>query len=263
MSTVRLAACVLALCGLASAGLLLGELPAHAEPARRTAAPDGRQIWLRDCAVCHRADGSGSTKAPDVRHVGTASFDFMISTGRMPLASSNAKLTGHDVTYSRAEVAALVHYAATLTTGPSVPTVRVDKADLAKGSALYAENCSSCHQAAGGGGALAFGEVAPTLRHASAVQVVEAIRTGPGTMPVFGQQSLSDVQATQIAAYVQQLRHPDDRGGAGLGHLGPVPEGLVAWFVGLGVLLIVARLLGTRNLRQAAHAPATSEPHDS
>jgi ubiquinol-cytochrome c reductase cytochrome c subunit len=263
MSTARLAAWVLSLCCVAGAGLLLAERPARAEPVRRSATPDGRQIWLRDCAVCHRADGSGSAKAPDLRHVGIASFDFMISTGRMPLSATTAKLTRHQVKYSKAEIDALVRYASTLTTGPSVPTVRVGSADLAKGSELYSENCSSCHQAAGGGGALAFGQVAPALRHASAVQVVEAIRTGPGTMPKFGHQSLSDVQATQIAAYVQELRHPDDRGGAGLGHLGPVPEGLVAWIVGLGVLLIVARLLGTRNLRQAAHAPATSEPDDS
>jgi ubiquinol-cytochrome c reductase cytochrome c subunit len=49
-----------------------------------------------------------------------------------------------------------------------------------------------------------------------------------------------------VASYVQYLHHPRDRGGLPLGHLGPIPEGFVAWVVGLGVLLLAARLIGTR-----------------
>lgn len=258
MSTVRVAVWVLALCTAAAAGLLLNSNLARAESNSPPAAPNGRTIWLRDCAVCHQPDGSGSTKAPDIRHSGTASVDFMVSTGRMPLSTPDAKLIRHTPHYSQAEINALVRYTATLTSGPAIPKVHVTSADLAKGSALYSQNCSTCHQAAGSGGALAFGQVAPSLRHATAVQVVEALRTGPGDMPVFGHQSLSAAQANQIAAYVQQLRKPNNHGGAALGHLGPVPEGLVAWIVGLGALLLIARFLGTRNLSQAAHAPTSS-----
>ena len=53
-------------------------------------------------------------------------------------------------------------------------------------------------------------------------------------MPVFGAQTLSDQQVSDVAAYVQYLHHPDDRGGLGLGHLGPIPEGFVGWVVGMG-----------------------------
>jgi ubiquinol-cytochrome c reductase cytochrome c subunit len=63
---------------------------------------------------------------------------------------------------------------------------------------------------------------------------------------VFGPDTLSDQQISDIASYVQYLHHPNDRGGLALGHLGPIPEGFVAWVVGLGLLLLAARLIGTR-----------------
>ena len=40
--------------------------------------------------------------------------------------------------------------------------------------------------------------------------------------------------------------HPDDRGGWGIGHIGPIPEGMVAWFLAIASLLLVARLIGER-----------------
>jgi ubiquinol-cytochrome c reductase cytochrome c subunit len=65
-------------------------------------------------------------------------------------------------------------------------------------------------------------------------------------MPVFGPQTLTDQQVSDIASYVEYLHHPEDRGGLGLGHLGPIPEGFVGWVVGMGALLLIARLIGTR-----------------
>jgi ubiquinol-cytochrome c reductase cytochrome c subunit len=47
-----------------------------------------------------------------------------------------------------------------------------------------------------------------------------------------------------IARYVQTTQHPDDAGGWGIGHIGPVPEGMVAWLLAGAALLIVARLIG-------------------
>ena len=65
-------------------------------------------------------------------------------------------------------------------------------------------------------------------------------------MPVFGQAALSDRQVDAVVAYVQYLRHPDDRGGLSLGHLGPLPEGAVALVFGLGLLVSVAWLIERR-----------------
>jgi len=65
-------------------------------------------------------------------------------------------------------------------------------------------------------------------------------------MPVFGPETLTDQQVADIVSYVDYLHHPEDRGGLALGHLGPIPEGFVGWVVGMGLLLLVARLIGTR-----------------
>ena len=63
------------------------------------------------------------------------------------------------------------------------------------------------------------------------------MRTGPGQMPVFGEDTFTDQQATDIAAYVTgDLQHPDNRGGFPLGSTGPVPEGFVAWTVGIVIV---------------------------
>ncbi len=47
-------------------------------------------------------------------------------------------------------------------------------------------------------------------------------------------------------AYVEKTKDADNRGGWDLGGVGPIPEGMVAFFIGLLALLIVSRLLGER-----------------
>src|SRR5581483_5537991 len=145
------------------------------------------------------------------------------------------------------EIEAIVDYVRTFVAGPDVPNVDTSAADLAAGGEVYRLNCASCHQAVGAGGALAYGVTAPSLDQSTPTQVVEALRVGPGAMPVFGPDQLPDDQAANAAAYVEYLRKPDDRGGLSLFHLGPVPEGLVAWVIGLGAAFVLIRWLGTRD----------------
>jgi len=45
---------------------------------------------------------------------------------------------------------------------------------------------------------------------------------------------------------VRYLDHPDDRGGQPLWYLGPVAEGAIAIVLGLGLLLLVSRWIGSR-----------------
>ena len=71
--------------------------------------------------------------------------------------------------------------------------------------------------------------------------------TGPGTMPVFGNETFSDEEIDSIVRYTVYLQQPDNRGGAPVGGVGPVAEGAIAWTLGIGLLLGVARLLGTRS----------------
>jgi hypothetical protein len=112
---------------------------------------------------------------------------------------------------------------------------------IAEGLKSFTDNCAGCHGVLARGGVVT-GAVAPSLMSATSRQIVEALRVGPYLMPRFTQRQIDDTTAADIAAYVQSAEHPDDRGGWGIGHLGPVPEGMIAWFVGAVALLVIARL---------------------
>jgi ubiquinol-cytochrome c reductase cytochrome c subunit len=200
----------------------------------------GRELYLTGCSSCHGQDATGTVLAPTLVNVGAASASFFLTTGRMPAAQPLPyQPPRKEPAYDQADIDALVAYVATLGSGPPVPNVNVASADVPAGGVIYRANCAACHQAAGAGGALSYGQYAPNLHDSTAQQVVEAIRIGPGQMPVFSPAVISDQDANNLAAYVQYLRHPDNRGGLNLGGTGPVPEGLVALVVGLGGAIFV------------------------
>jgi ubiquinol-cytochrome c reductase cytochrome c subunit len=111
--------------------------------------------------------------------------------------------------------------------------------------ALFTDHCAGCHQIAGAGG-YAGDAIAPSLAHASPTQIAEAVRIGPYLMPHFDASQINQRQLDSIARYVIWTRHPDNAGGWGLYNIGPIPEGMVAWFIALAALVIVARLIGER-----------------
>jgi ubiquinol-cytochrome c reductase cytochrome c subunit len=202
---------------------------------------NGRELYLTGCASCHGAEGGGTDEGPSLIGVGAASADFYLTTGRMPAAQGTPYQPPRKApAYASDQIAALVAYVASLGAGPAIPDVNTSGADVANGGVLFRANCASCHQSAGAGGALSYGQYAPDLKHATATQVVEAMRVGPGQMPVFNEATFTNQQATDIAAYVEYLHSPDNRGGAALGGNGPVPEGFVALIVGLGGLLVIS-----------------------
>ena len=65
-------------------------------------------------------------------------------------------------------------------------------------------------------------------------------------MPNFNSNQISDADINDIARYIRSTASPDDRGGWGIGHIGPIPEGMIAWFLAAVALLLVARLIGER-----------------
>jgi ubiquinol-cytochrome c reductase cytochrome c subunit len=118
---------------------------------------------------------------------------------------------------------------------------------VSRGAELFTSSCAGCHSITGEGGVV-VGGFAPELQEATPTEVAEAVRVGPYLMPSLDRNQISDQDLNSIARYVEEaVQDPDDRGGWGIGHLGPVPEGLVAWAIALVVLLIVARLIGTRS----------------
>ena len=215
------------------------------------AVKQGRALFLEGCSSCHGLNAQGSNQAPPLIGVGSAAVDFQVGTGRMPLSQPGAQAERKPPIYNQTQIDQLAAYIASLAPGPAVPNVTqsdLDQASLSLGGDLFRANCASCHQAVAQGGALTNGKHAPNLSKATPTQIVEAMRTGPESMPVFGNGQLSDSQAIAIAKYVKFVTDPKDPGGSALGHYGPIPEGLVAWVVGIGGLVAIILWIGSRKV---------------
>lgn len=215
----------------------------------------GQYLYVQGCSTCHGANGQGSqlTKsiaAPPLIGVGAAAVDFMLTTGRMPLNSPVVEAGRKKPAYNEDQIKQIVKYVTSLSPsnnqGPPIPQVNTAQGDLVQGYETYANNCAACHNSQGSGGALGRNYYAPNLFSATPTQVGEAVRSGPGSMPVFGPETLSDQQVNSLVRYVETLKDSNNRGGLSIGSVGPVAEGFVAWFVGLGALLGLTRWIGTR-----------------
>jgi len=213
----------------------------------------GRELYRTGCMSCHGTDGRGG-RAPDIREAGAAGAHFYLTSGRMPAPDLEGQAVRKEPTYTPEQIEALVAYVATLGDGPAIPDIDPAGADLARGGELYRLNCAACHHAAGAGGALSYGYNAPALQPATPVQIAEASRIGPGEMPVFGPDQLSDDEVEALVRYVRLLQEGEDRGGFSLGRVGPIPEGFVAIAVGLGATSLGAFWIGRH--RSSTRAPA-------
>ena len=214
-------------------------------------AVDGQELFEASCSTCHGVDGSGTGDGPSLEGVGEASADFQLRTGRMPLANSGQAVR-KDPAFDDEQIEALVEYVGGFGDGPAIPEVDLADASLVDGQALFIENCAACHGATGAGGAVGDEALAPGLSVASEVEIAEAMITGPGQMPQF---DFADPQLNDIVNFVVFLREEPRPGGADIGGIGPVPEGFVAWLVGLGSLLLISRLIGSKRSAEPEDAP--------
>ncbi len=220
----------------------------------------GRHLYLRDCAFCHGADGKGTARGPDltVGTNGAALTDFVLRTGRMPVEEAVDQMKPGPSVYEESQIADIVEYVTNefRPPGPEIPHIDPERGDLGEGQQVYSEHCASCHATTGIGGAMLIhprdpegrtrGIVIPDFKYSDARAVAEAVRTGPGSMPVFGPRAISDEQLDSLVAYTTYLKAPVDEGGAPIGRVGPVVEGAVGWLVGLGVLMLFIRWIGTK-----------------
>jgi ubiquinol-cytochrome c reductase cytochrome c subunit len=211
----------------------------------------GRVVYEQDCAWCHGTNGEGTATGPSLVGVGAASADFMLRTGRMPIATVERQPQRASPKYSSEQIAALDEYVASLGPGPPIPVVDPGAGDLGEGEELYQIHCAACHSSTGFGGALTNGLQAPGLHDPTPTEVAEAVRLGgaglrSGNMPKFGPEVLTDQQLNSLLRYVQYLQRPEDRGGQPLGRIGPVAEGFVAWAGALLILVLFIRWIGKR-----------------
>jgi ubiquinol-cytochrome c reductase cytochrome c subunit len=208
-------------------------------------ATQGARLFHEGCADCHGVDARGVRgRGPSLRGVGEQAADFYLRTGRMPLDDPHQQPLRADPAYTKDQIHALVAYVGSFG-GPRIPSVNARAGDLPQGMKLFGELCMGCHQVVGKGGITTEG-LAPDLQSSRPVDVAEAVRVGPYVMPDFSSE-LSRHDIDSLARYVEYTKHPRDVGGWAIGHLGPVPEGMVAWLLAGLALVMVARLIGERN----------------
>jgi ubiquinol-cytochrome c reductase cytochrome c subunit len=256
-------ALALSLACLAAAGV------AHAQPqsgiVRPTAEPSqpsrelGEQLYAGNCASCHGIAGAGITHprlgaggilgaGPPLRNVGTLAPDFYLRTGYMPLSSIHDEPGDDRVLFSDKEIRSLVSYVGSLGSGPAIPQPHPAGASVSDGLHLFGLHCAGCHQIVARGGFVTGARV-PPLQGVSATQIAEAVRIGPFEMPRFSEHQISDKELNALVNYVLSTRHPDNRGGWGIGNLGPIPEGLVTWWIAAPLLLLVCLTVARRMRR--------------
>jgi ubiquinol-cytochrome c reductase cytochrome c subunit len=217
-----------------------------APPGAGSKAEEGRELFEVHCSSCHGFDGKGVTgQAPSLIDAGEAAADFYLRTGRMPLGQVGDEPLRGEPRFDNAQIEALERYVASFGEGPSIPNVDPDKGSVSEGMKLFTDSCAGCH-GVGAKGGVAIGGYAPPLGEATSTEIGEAIRVGPYIMPRFSESLITPAQVNSIAAYVRLTQEPEDAGGFGIGHIGPVPEGLVAWLAALAAILLIARLIGER-----------------
>jgi ubiquinol-cytochrome c reductase cytochrome c subunit len=207
---------------------------------------EGRELFEEHCSSCHGFGGKGvKGQAPSLVGAGEAAADFYLRTGRMPLDQVGDEPLRGEPRFDEKEIRALDGYVESLGAGPAIPKVEPAKGSVSEGMEMFTESCAGCH-GIGAKGGVAIGGYAPPLGEATPTEIGEAIRVGPYIMPRFSPAQITPADVNSIARYVELTKEPEDAGGFGIGHIGPVPEGLVAWLAALVALLLVARLIGER-----------------
>lgn len=240
--------------GLMTALVLTGALysvfaPAQAadDTTESAAEAAGRELYERSCITCHGSNLEGvPDRGPSLIGVGEASVYFQVHTGRMPLVRQEADAHTKPTIFSDEEIDQLMAYVQANGGGPTLPSGDLRDGDLAEGGELFRLNCASCHNFVGEGGALSSGKAAPSLQDATDLEIYTAMLTGPENMPVFGDNQLTSEEKRAIINYVQTIKAQSDPGGAGIGRIGPVSEGLVIWVVGIGALLFGIFWMGSK-----------------
>jgi ubiquinol-cytochrome c reductase cytochrome c subunit len=212
-----------------------------------SAEANGEAIYNRTCITCHGENLQGvDQRGPSLIGVGEAAVYFQVHTGRMPLTRQGAQAADKPPVISDKDLNDLMAYVQAHGGGPTLPAGDLRDGDLAEGGELFRLNCASCHNFVGEGGALSSGKAAPSLLNANDLTIYTAMLSGPENMPVFGDNQLTPSQKRAIINYVQTVKAEANPGGAGIGRIGPVSEGLVIWVVGIGILMFGIFWMGSK-----------------
>ncbi|MDQ4491413.1 cytochrome c [Sinomonas sp. ASV486] len=209
---------------------------------------EGQKLFVANCATCHGMGASGTAAGPSLVGVGAAAVDFQVGTGRMPMQMNGPQAQKKPVQFSDDQTKQLAAYVASIGPGPALPDEAMldGKGDATHGGELFRVNCAMCHNAAAAGGALTRGKFAPSLAGVTSKHIYEAMATGPQNMPVFSDANISPEGKRDIITFLTTIESQGSPGGADLGSLGPVSEGLFVWVAGLGIIIAFTIWLTSR-----------------
>lgn len=169
---------------------------------------------------------------------GGALTDFVLRTGRMPVEAHVDQMKPRLPIYDEEQIAAIVSYVTRefQAPGPDIYELDPRRGNIAVGQQVYQEHCAACHATTGIGGAMIMGTgddgsgklraiVIPGFERSDAQAIAGAVRTGPGTMPVFGSRAISDDELDSLVRYVLYLSDPVDEGGMPIGGSDPWSRG--------------------------------------
>ena len=214
--------------GIIVTGLILANFDGRVMGAQT---PDGKAIFLVNCAVCHQATGQGGgpypplAGNPDVTQADSANVIQTVLNGRTgPITLKGTQYGGNMPSWrgqlSDAQIAAVLTYVRTAWHN-SAPAVSEDQVAAARapealsGAELFAVKCSTCHQSAGQGTdmypPLAGNLVVSAADPSTMIGVIVNGRTGPitvngktfnGQMPTWKGQ-LTDASIAAVATYIR------------------------------------------------------------
>ncbi|GAB2590955.1 putative ubiquinol-cytochrome c reductase cytochrome c subunit [Paractinoplanes abujensis] len=220
------------------------------EPRQLSAtAQEGKQLYDNSCISCHGRDGQGvEDRGPSLIGVGSASVEFQVGTGRMPMTRQEAQAEEKKPQFDKNQTKQIGQYVQELGGGPQLPAgdltedLKENPEAIARGGELFRVNCTSCHSFTGAGGALSSGKFAPALHDATPETIYAAMLSGPQNMPVFGDNQLTPEEKREIITYIKvQLQDERDPGGIfNLGGYGPSTEGVAIFLVGITILVFTS-----------------------
>lgn len=193
--------------------------------------PDGKAIFLLNCAVCHGAAGRGGGPYPPLAHnevvnaVDSAGIIQTVLNGRTgPITVGGVQYGGNMPSWrgqlSDAQIAAVLTYVRTAW-GNGAPAVSEDQVAAARspealsGAAIFAARCATCHQSTGEGTSvyppLAGNPVVTVADPTAMIAIVVNGRSGPlivngktfnAAMPTW-KGTLTNADIASVATYVR------------------------------------------------------------
>ena len=210
---------------------------------------EGMHLFNTHCSSCHGMHLQGSAQGPPLIGIDVQDVDFELRTGRMPAAVPFEQEMHKLPFFPPRQVRDIVAYVMANSDGnkvlPSV-TLHSDDESIKTGREVYEENCEQCHAATGHGNSVDYSDVAPSLMDSTPQDLADAVRYGPDVMPRFGPNVIDQRHLDDLASYVWYLQHGKyNPGGLQLANWGPVSEGFIVWTFGIGLLVLLARRIGS------------------